>query len=125
MSDSNKDRTPASTSSFEEPSLGQRIGAIFLWATLAWSVYVNTSAFFTFLSMLSDMTQGSCTNATAAQLAGSFGLGLIAIPIFLIGVIMNKGTEGGALKWGVIGLVTSVFSALGWYILVMVIAAIM
>ena len=106
----------------DDISIMQKVGMGFLFATFAWSIYVNIVAFGVFLVMLADMAAGACSSATAAKLANVFVLGFLAIPLFVVGLILRKGARGSALRWGVIGLLASLFSGFFWYILVMIAA---
>ena len=110
-----------------ELTLIQRVGTLLMFATLAWSIYVNVGALATFFVMLGDMIAGSCNTSTAQYLANSFIWGLGSIPIFVAAVILRSGIpyakRGSATKWGIVGLLTSVLSAPFWYVAVIVAAA--
>ena len=104
-------------------TIAQRMGALLLFATVAWSVYVNIGSFGAFLVMYSETFVTHGLDLSGEALVSSFVLGLAAIPLFVLGVILRRGAPGGsALKWGLAGLVTSVLSALAWLVVVIMIA---
>ncbi|MCL2746038.1 MAG: hypothetical protein FWE48_02950 [Coriobacteriia bacterium] len=102
-----------------ETSIIQKLGALFLFTTAAWSLYVNIDSFGTFLVMFNEMFITHTKVLSGDYLTASFILGFGAVPLFVLGVLLRLGAPGGsALKWGVIGLLTSVLTAIFWLVVI-------
>jgi len=107
----------------DEASIVQKLGALLLFATAAWSIYVNIDSFGTFLVMFNEMFVTHSKVLSGDYLVASFVLGFGAVPLFVLGVLLRRGASGGsALKWGVIGLLTSVLAAIFWLVVIIMIS---
>jgi len=107
----------------DETTFLQKMGALLLFATAAWSIYVNIDSFNTFLVMFNEMFVTHSKVLAGDYLVASFVLGFGAVPLFALGAILRKGASGGsALKWGVIGLLTSVLAAIFWLAVIIMIS---
>jgi hypothetical protein len=90
------------------------IGRALLWATLAVGIATSAVEAYFAIGGLLEMAQGSCS---AALIGLWFGLPLVplGVVLFVLGAVLARRADPGALTAGVIGLALSLVAIPLWY----------
>jgi len=99
-------------------AIAQTVGVFFLYATVAYSAFMQVHAFNTFLVMFNDMMIVGRNVVANQYLASSFALGFGAVPLYVAGLLLRGWTSKTALKWGTVAVFASVLAAIVWLVVI-------